>query len=176
MAHESYVGPTADPVLPFPSRLGLLLWFVLQWVLIPVEFVLKIVWVPFVVFGDGHADDLMRIFDAPARFLSPGKLMLRLSHDAAKREAALDREFARLAGEIGQQQFSWHTRIFHYLTLTPAADGGRRLKAVALHAREYRGIPVSVLQRTALRHGLVLEARKNLKDGVQLLPAHRQVL
>lgn len=70
MAATPHSESVADPVLPFPSRLGLLLWFVLQWVLIPVEFVAKLVWLLMVIFGDGHEDDLMRLLNAPARFLA----------------------------------------------------------------------------------------------------------
>jgi hypothetical protein len=175
MAATPHSEPVADPVLPFPSRLGLLLWFVLQWVLIPVEFVAKLVWLLMVIFGDGHEDDLMRLLNVPARFLSPGKLALRLSRNPAKHEAHLSREFARLAGEIERQQFGWRTTIYHFVTLTPMPDGAR-LKGVALHPREFRGTPVSVLTRLAHRHHLALDIPTDLRRGVSLRPTHRKTL
>ncbi|MFG1671059.1 hypothetical protein [Streptomyces sp. Y7] len=169
------VTPPSDPVLPFPSRLGLLLWFVLQWILIPVEFLAKLVLLLMVVFGDGHEDDLMRVLNAPARFLSPGKLILRLSHNATKHEASLEKEFARLSSEIEQQQFGWRTTIYHFVTLERTPDG-RRLKGVLLHPREFRGTPVSVLTRLARQHHLALNAPTDLRRGVSLLPSHRKTL
>lgn len=174
MATSSQADSVADPVLPFPSRLGLLLWFVLQWVLIPVECMVKLVWMLLVLFGDGHEDDLMRLLNAPARFVSPGKLLLRLSHNPRRHEASLDREFARLGGEIERQQFSWRTTIYHCVTLQTTPDGGR-VKGVVLHPREFRGTPVSVLTRLAHKHHFALDAPADLRR-VGLLPNHRKFL
>jgi hypothetical protein len=175
MAGTLHPDSVADPVLPFPSRLGLLLWFVLQWVLIPLEFLAKLVWLLMVLFGDGHEDDLLRLLNAPARFLSPGKLALRLCRNPEKHEAALDREFGRLAGEMERQRFGWHTTIYHFVTLVPMPDGGH-LKGVALHAREFRGTPVSVLTRLAHKHHLALDVPTDLRRGVVLRPTHRKIL
>ncbi|WP_155060018.1 hypothetical protein [Streptomyces blattellae] len=175
MAVTPHSDSGGDPVLPFPSRLGLLLWFVVQWILIPVEFVAKLVWLLVAIFGGGHEDDLMRLLNAPARFISPGKLALRLSRNPAKHEASLDREFARLGGEIERQQFGWRTTIYHYVTLASMPDGGR-LKGVALHPREFRGTPVSALTRLADKHHLVLDVPTDLRRGVSLRPIHRKIL
>ncbi|WP_158693122.1 hypothetical protein [Streptomyces viridochromogenes] len=147
----------------------------LQWFLIPVEFVAKLVWLLMVLFGDGHEDDLMRILNAPARFISPGKLALRLSRNPIRHEAALDREFARLAGEIERQQFGWRTTIYHFVILASMPDGAR-LKGVALHPREFRGTPVSVLTRLAHKHLLALDVPTDLRRGVILRPTHRKIL
>ncbi|GHB25769.1 hypothetical protein [Streptomyces chryseus] len=165
----------ADPVLPHPSRLGLMLWFVLQWVLIPAEFVARIVWMVALVFGDGTDDMYLRPLDALARFLSPRKLLLRMSHRPAKHEAHLNREFARLSQECRQQSFSWRTYIHHQVRLVGLSDSGPE-KCVDLPPREYRGVPLSVLTRLASAHHLDLDASSRLSDGMTVGLAQRKAL
>ncbi len=160
---------SADPVLPHASRLGLVVWFVAQWVVIPVDFVFRIAWLLVLFLGNGDEDMLLRPSDALARFLSPSKLMLRMSHNPARHEAHVDREFARLSREMEQQRFGWRTKICHLVMHVGMPDGGF-LEGVGLHPREFRGIPLSVLTRTAHKNRLALEASKDLSHGVLLGP------
>ncbi|MGR8007656.1 hypothetical protein [Streptomyces hypolithicus] len=160
---------SADPELRHVSRLGLVVWFVAQWVLIPVELIARTAWLLALLLGNGDEDMALRPLDAPARFLSPSKLMLRMSHNPARHEAHLDREFARLSLEMEQQQFGWRTKIYHYVGHVGMPDGGY-LKGVGLHSREFRGTPLTALTRIAHKHHLVLEAPKNLRRGVGLRP------
>jgi hypothetical protein len=167
MAAAPHPDSLAHPVLPHPSRLGLIVWFAAQWVVIPLEFLARAAWL-FVIILGMHNEDPLPLRDAFARFLSPGKLLLRMSRDPARHEAYLDRKFARLAEEIDQRKFSWRTRICHHVTPEVHPDG--YLYCVGLRPRDYRGIPLSTLKRLASAHHLTLEASSNLKNGVALRP------
>ncbi|WP_458245974.1 hypothetical protein [Streptomyces sp. MAI_2237] len=82
----------------------------------------------------------------------------------------LDREFARLALEADRGRFNLHTKIAHRVGHEVHPDGYRL--GVLLHPREYRGVPLSALQRLASAHSLALEASTDLRDGVVLRPVH----
>ncbi|MGW7054537.1 hypothetical protein [Streptomyces sp. NPDC054888] len=166
---------SADPVLPHPSRLGLMLWFVVQWVLIPVEFVARVVWLVALVLGDGTDDVYLRPLNALARFLSPRKFLVRMSHRPAKHEAHLNREFSRLSQECRRQSFSLRTYIHHAVRLVGLSEGGSE-KCVDLPPREYRGVPLSTLTRLASAHDLELAASSRLTDGVMVGLAQRNTL
>ncbi|MBA2809408.1 hypothetical protein E0500_018890 [Streptomyces sp. KM273126] len=170
MAAAPHTEQSPDPVLRHPSRLGLLTWFVVQWILIPVDFIARTLWLLVLFFGDGTPDQLLRLLDPPSRFLSPGKLLVRMSHNPAKHEAYLDREFARLAQEIDRGKFSWRTRVFYGVAHEVHSDG--YLYRIGVHPREYRGVPLSTLNRLASPHALTVEASSDLKHGVALRPAH----
>jgi hypothetical protein len=165
---------SVDPVLPHPSRLGLVLWFVVQWVVIPVDIPIRLVCRILLVLGGGDNGTLMPERFALHSFLAPRRLLLLLSHDSSKHEAYLDREFARLAREIERQQFGWRTKFRHLGLHALMSDGGF-LKGVWLSPREFRGTPLSTLTRLAHNHGLDLEASPGLRR-VALLPKNGKVL
>lgn len=162
-----------DPVLPHPSRLGLLLWFTVQWIVIPLDIPIRTVCRVVLVIGDGDVGSLMPERFAFHSFLSPRRLLLRLSHDSSRHEAYLDGEFARLSHEIGRQEFSRRTN-FHHLGLHAQMPDGSFRKGIWLSPREFRGTPLSTLTRLAYRHGLELDASKGLWR-VALLPKHGKV-
>ncbi|MFF4909660.1 hypothetical protein ACFY2T_32920 [Streptomyces sp. NPDC001260] len=170
MAVTPHIEPSLDPVLPHSSRVQLLSWFAVQWIIVPVDFVARTIWLIVVFLGDGTEDMLARLVTPLARWLSPGKLLLRMSHDPARHEAYLDRKFARVALEIDRRKFSWGTKIAHRVGQEVHPDGYRL--GVQLHPREYRGVPLSTLKRLASAHALVLEASTDLKDGVVLRQVH----
>lgn len=170
MAVAPHTEPSLDPVLPHASRVQLLFWFAVQWIVVPVDFVARTVWLIVVVLGDGTEDMLARLVTPLARCLSPGRLLLRMSHDPARHEAYLDGEFARLALEIDRGRFSLRTKIAHRVGHEVHPDGYRL--GVHLHPREYRGVPLSRLRRLAAAHSLALEASTDLRDGVVLRPVH----
>ncbi|MBT2504804.1 hypothetical protein J7I98_02620 [Streptomyces sp. ISL-98] len=153
--------------------MGLLLWFVVQWVLIPLDFVVRAVWLVMVALGNGDPDLIGRLRNATARFLSPSKLWVRMSRNPARQEAYLDEQFARLAPELVQQRFSWRTGFYHRVD-TLGADRDH-LSGVVLHPREYRGVPSSTVIRIAHRHHLTvgLAWSTGLTDGLILGPEER---
>ncbi|MEY9994730.1 hypothetical protein ABIE67_006762 [Streptomyces sp. V4I8] len=150
-----------------------MLWFTVQWIVIPVDIPIRTVCRILLVIGDGDVGSLMPERFAFHSFLSPHRLLLRLSHDSSKHEAYLDREFARLSHEIAQQEFSRRTN-FHHLGLPALMPDGGFLKGVWLSPREFRGTPLSTLTRLAHNHGMDLDASKGLWR-VALLPKHGKV-
>ncbi len=171
---STFPAESADPVLPHASRVGLIVWFFAQWVMIPVEFIVRPLWL-LILFLDGEAFT-ERIFEAPRRFLSPVKLMLRMSHDPVRHEAYLDREFARISAEMGKGKYSWRTRFYHYVGArwgTGARNRESPLVGVMVGCREYRGTPLSVMRGIAHRHRLILDVPKpnSLRPSVSLRPA-----
>ncbi|MGP2439257.1 hypothetical protein [Streptomyces sp. JW3] len=170
MAAAPHSGTATEPALPHPSRLGLVVWFVVQWVAIPVDFVVRSVWLLAVLFGGGTEDQLARLLEPFARFLSPAALSLRMSHRPAKHEAHLDRELARLTRELDQRSFSLRTRVAYSVAREVRSDG--YLYRVGVHPRRYRGVPLSTVERLASVHGLALEASPDLRNGVVLRPVH----
>ncbi|MGW1958243.1 hypothetical protein ACWCPI_36780 [Streptomyces sp. NPDC001920] len=173
MASTPHSPSSVDPVLPHPSRLGLVLWFIVQWVVIPLDIPIRLVCRLVLVIGEGDVGSLLPDRFAFHSFLSPDRLMLRLSHDASKHEAYLDREFARLSHEIARQEFSRRTN-FHHLGAPALMPDGGFLKGLWLSPREFRGTPLSTLTRLAYKHGLNLDASKGLRH-VALLPQHGKV-
>jgi hypothetical protein len=162
-----------DPVLPHPSRLWLVLWFTMQWIIIPVDIPIRTVCRVLLVIGDGDVGSLLPERFAFHSFLSPRRLLLRLSRDSSKHEAYLDREFARLSHEIARQEFSRRTNFCH-LGVPALMPDGQFLKGVWLSPREFRGTPLSTLTRLAHKNGLDLDASKGLRQ-VALLPKHGKV-
>jgi hypothetical protein len=164
---------SVDPVLPHPSRLGLVLWFVVQWVVIPVDIPIRLLCRILLVLGEGDSGTFMPERFALHSFLPPRRLLLLLSHDSSKHEASLNRKFGRLSHEIARQQFSKRTK-FHHLFLHVLMPDGGFLKGVWLSPRDFRGTPLSTLTRLAHSHGLDLEASPGLRR-VALLPKHAKV-
>ncbi|MGW0546084.1 hypothetical protein [Streptomyces altiplanensis] len=163
--------PLADPVLPHASRVGLVLWLVVQWVAIPVEFFFRAIWFVVMVLGGESPDD--SLISAPAKFMSPRKFLIRMSHAPARKEEYLNRELTRLSREIEQQKFSWRTQIHHHVS--EVKTPGLSLGGVGLNSRDYRGTPLSTLTHLAHKHNLTLVAGTDLRDGVLLRSVERKV-
>ncbi|WP_030231265.1 hypothetical protein [Streptomyces sp. NRRL S-455] len=184
MAATSPLETSAAPVLPHRSRIALLLWFATQWLLIPLGFLCQVL---MLLTGQSHVSEVLDPFRA---FLSPYKLVLRLSRSRAWHERYLDREFARVARDIEQQRFSLRTRFHHELVPLPEppAGPGRESESstdtrtgvglkpkglgVRLKPRHYRGVPLDTLQRLAHAHHLEVGAdtAQRLSFGISLFP------
>lgn len=137
-----------------PARSGVLAWFVFQWLLIPIELVVRLVWNAAMFFGDGVNGADMR--DPLARFMTPARLSLALSRDASRWEEHADRLFARLAGELRSGKFAWGTSMRYPQEYVSRSSGGAesRVKALAVDFREYRGAHYPAVQAAVARHGL----------------------
>ncbi len=164
---------SADPVLPHASRIGLIVWFFAQWVMIPVQCVTGPLWLLILFLG---GEDFDRIFEAPRRFLSPVKLMLRMSRNPVRHEEYLDREFGRISAEMHKGKYSWRTRFYHYVGAryaTGARDRESPLVGVMVDCREYRGVPLSVMRGIAHRHRVILDVPRpnHIRPSVSLRPA-----
>ncbi|WP_155057347.1 hypothetical protein [Streptomyces blattellae] len=192
MAGTSRSETSAEPVLPHRSRIGLLLWFATQWLLIPLGFLCQVF---MALTGQSQVSEVLDPFRA---FLSPYKLVLRLSRRRAWHERYLDREFARISREIEQQRFSVGTRFHHELTPLPALPAGPGRESeprtgtrmgsglqprgfgVRLKPRHYRGLPLNTLQRLAHAHRLEIgtntdtdtdtDTARRLSFGISLFP------
>lgn len=173
MASAARSQASVDPVLRHPSRLKLILWFTVQWIVIPVDIPVRPVCRLLLVLGDGDTGSLWPDRFAYHSFLSPRMLLLRLSHDASRHEAHLDREFARMAREIARQEFSRDTTFARWLVPVLMPDGGF-LNGVWLSPRDYRGTPLSTLTRLAHAHELGLHTSPELRR-VGLLPKNGKV-
>lgn len=142
------------------SRVGLLAWFAAQWIVIPVELVLRLVWNAALFFGDGVPEDVVRGMDPLARFIGPQRLALEWSRNPARWERHLQRLLARLAVELRDGDFSLATRIRHRPRVVPVKrEPARVAHAVLLSVRDYRGAAPGAVARIAAREGLVAGAR-----------------
>jgi hypothetical protein len=142
------------------SRVGLLAWFAAQWIVIPVESVLRLAWNTALLFGDGMSDDAVRATDPLARFLGPRRLALEWSRNPARWERHLQRLLARLAAELRDADFSLATRIRHRPRVVPVKSEHALVgHAVLLSVRDYRGAAPGAVARIAAREGLVADAR-----------------
>lgn len=152
-----------DGVLRPPSRLAVLLWFTCQWFLIPVELVVRLVWNLVMFFGDGVNGADMR---APlARFVSPAKLSLFMSRNPARWEGHVDVLFSRLVGALRSERAPLSTSLRHpqaYVTRCFAGEQ-RRVRALTVDFREFRGAHYHNVQAALLRHGL--EAKQCMADN-----------
>ncbi|WP_338673484.1 hypothetical protein V1460_10510 [Streptomyces sp. SCSIO 30461] len=170
MAATPHRTPAADPVVPHQSRLWLLVWFVVQWPLIPLDLALRVVWFTMLLLGNGSSDDVADVREPLRRFLSPRVLLLRLSHDASRHEAAMNHRFARFAEDIRRKKFRWRTWALHETGNKVHPDG--HAYGLVLYPREIQGVPLSTLQRLASAHGLVIDVPSDLKNGAGLLGMH----
>ncbi|MFJ9589864.1 hypothetical protein [Streptomyces acidicola] len=170
MAAAPHLDVSTDPVLPHRSRIGLFLWFATQWFLIPLGFVGQVL---MVLTGQSHVSEVL---DPVRAFLSPYKLLLRLSRSRSWHEKYLDRKFARISQEIKQQRFSFRTSFSHEFPVLPERESdtktGVSLKSreigIQLKPRYYRGLPVSTLKRLAHAHHLDFDSSRPLSLGIDL--------
>ncbi|MFJ9081935.1 hypothetical protein ACIRL3_05930 [Streptomyces sp. NPDC102384] len=132
----------------------------MQWIVIPVESVLRLAWNTALFFGDGMSEDAVRATDPLARFLGPRRLALEWSRNPARWERHLQRLLARLAVELRDADFSLATRIRHRPRVVPVkGEHALVAHAVLLSVRDYRGAAPGAVARIAAREGLVVGAR-----------------
>ncbi|MGD6742140.1 hypothetical protein ACOKM3_09905 [Streptomyces sp. BH106] len=143
------------------SRVGLLAWFAAQWIVIPVESVLRLAWNAALFCGDGVPEDAARATDPLARFLGPRRLALEWSRKPARWERHLERLLARLAVELRDGDFSLATRICHRPRVVAVkGEHAPVAHAVLLNVRDYRGAAPGTVARIAAGEGLVAVARR----------------
>ncbi|MGW7054538.1 hypothetical protein [Streptomyces sp. NPDC054888] len=142
--------------------------------MIPVQCVTRPLWLLILFLGGESFTE--RILEAPRRFLTPAKLVLRMSHDPARHERYLDREFGRISAEMQKGKYGWRTRFYHYVGarwVTGTRDRENPLVGVMVGCREYRGVPLSVMRGIARRHRLILDTPtpNSIRPSVSLRPA-----
>lgn len=148
-------------------RVGLLVWFLLQWVLVPVELSLRLVWWPVAaLFGDDwNAQGLGKPL---ARVVWPSRFALLFSHSQDRWERHLGELIRRHAGKLqfvpGDQG-------------EETAISGTQLVASARHGlmippREYGPLSADRIRRSAAAAGLWVGL--NARNWLILRPASAQ--
>ncbi|AZQ37791.1 hypothetical protein EJ357_33610 [Streptomyces cyaneochromogenes] len=146
--------PTFDGSPQPPSRLAVLTWFTFQWLCVPLELVIRLVWNLAMFFGDGVDGAGMK--EPLARFMSPAKLALSMSRNPRRWERHVDRLFGHLADQLRGEKFTWGTLIRHPQMYVSRESAGvkSRVRALTVDFREFRGANYPVVQASLARHGL----------------------
>lgn len=138
------------PALPILSRWTLLLWFLVQWIAIPLEVVARILVFVVKVAGDAVSSDGTDPRRAMARAISPRRLAFQMSHDQGERQAYLEQKVRKLSLEIRTQRFSFATTVFH----APRWHVRTGNRGLTLYAGDYRGLPQHTIEHIIHTHGL----------------------
>ncbi|MFD8482709.1 hypothetical protein [Kitasatospora sp. NPDC059673] len=166
-----YGTPPLTPSAGRRSRIGLVLWCAVQWVVIPVDVLTRLVWMPLTVLAEtvdsvewlerGWRRTLVRPL---SRFVGP----------------------ARLAREWGEDQRRWDARMAEICGVAAAAYArgsnakyalrgwadmrwGYGTRSFLMTPKDYRGAHPERIRAIAAQHGLV--ARSLGKAGIELVPA-----
>ncbi|WP_143052578.1 hypothetical protein [Streptomyces sp. cf386] len=146
--------PTFDGTPQPPSRLATLAWFTFQWLLIPVELTIRLVWNLVMLFGDGV--DGAELREPLARFMSPARLAISLSRNPSRWEGHVNSLFGRLADQMRGKKFTLGTVIRYPQMHVSRETAGvhSQVKALTVNFREFRGANYPVVQSSLARYGL----------------------
>ncbi len=156
--------PSSDPALPVLPRWALLLWFVVQWVAIPLEVLARIACMVIKIDGDATSSDGTDPRLAVARATSLRSLRFQMSRDPARRRAHLERKVAELAEQLRTQRFTLTASVFH----VPRWNVRIGSKGLTLHARDYRGIPADTIEQVIVSHGLRREGDGGIGNSLRI--------
>lgn len=146
--------PAFDGTPRPPSRLAVLAWFIFQWLLIPVELAVRLVWNLVMFFGDGVDGAGMR--EPLARFMSPARLALFMSRNPSRWEGHVDLLFSNLAEQLRRGKYTWGTSMKYPQAFVSSTSAGvqSRARALTVDFREFRGARYPMVQSALVRHGL----------------------
>ncbi|MFJ8045326.1 hypothetical protein ACIRBX_32960 [Kitasatospora sp. NPDC096147] len=170
-----YGAPPARPVLTPSagqrSRTGLLLWCLAQWVLVPLDLLLRLFWVPVLAVVNAF-DDLsldrgwLRSLVAPlTRWVGPGRLAREWGSGGPRWDAHMEHLCAVALRAYERQRTTGRRDFAGWTYLRYGSEGN----ALLLSPKDYRGLSSERIHEIAAHRGLV--ARSSGPFGITLTPA-----
>ncbi|MGW4383462.1 hypothetical protein [Kitasatospora sp. NPDC004531] len=166
-----YGTPPLTPSAGRRSRLGLLLWFAVQWVVIPVDLLTRLLYVPVLVVIEVVTDlewpdrGWLRMLLRPVtRFVGPARLVREWGEDQRLWDARM-RSICRSAAAAYARRPAGKRQLDGWAGLRWGDD----MFTFVLSPKDYRGARPERIHAIAAEHGLL--ARSAAEFGVQLSPA-----
>ncbi|MFG2822004.1 hypothetical protein ACGFX4_21570 [Kitasatospora sp. NPDC048365] len=158
--------PSAGP----RSRIGLILWFLLQWLLVPLDLLLRLVAVPFIAASDLLTDgafdaEVLRVLFKPlTRWVGPARFAREWGTDQRRWDRHMNRlcDIA-LRAHRRHQQGGTGFRGWTYLRY------GSQGNTLLISPKDYRGLTAERIHTIAGARGLA--ARSGGPFGITLAPA-----
>ncbi|WP_354642588.1 hypothetical protein [Kitasatospora camelliae] len=171
--YGQHTTPTGTPLTPSAgprSKTGLIIWFVLQWIWVPLSFLGRLVILPFItasdLLTDGRFDaEVLRVLFRPVtRWVGPARFAREWGTDPRRWDAHMNR-LCDVALKAYQEQRQGAGSFHGWTYLRYGSEGN----ALLISPKDYRGLPPERIHAIASSRGLV--ARSGGPFGITLVPA-----